>query len=38
VDDGGKPMGKVISDPVSFMSNKSGKAPKKGDLLYDSAW
>lgn len=40
VDDGGKPMDKTISsdDLVIFSPNKSGKVPKKGDLMYDSAW
>lgn len=40
VDDGGKPMGKVISgdDPIVYGSSKSSKANQKGDLLYDSPW
>jgi hypothetical protein len=40
VDDGGKPMGKIISEDymIGFGASKSGKGQNKGDLLYDSAW
>jgi Bacterial type II secretion system protein G. len=40
VDDGGKPVGKIISGDylIGFGASKSGKGQNKGDLLYDSGW
>jgi hypothetical protein len=39
-DDGGKPVGKIISGDynLGFGASNSGKGQNKGDLLYDSAW
>ena len=40
VDDGGKPVGRIISGDylIGFGNSKSGKGQNKGDLLYDSPW
>jgi hypothetical protein len=40
VDDGGKPVGKIISDDhlIGFGISKSGNGQNKGDLFYDSPW
>lgn len=40
VDDGGKPVRKIISGDylIGFGASKSGKGQSKGDLLYDSEW
>jgi hypothetical protein len=40
VDDGGKPVGKIISEDylIGFGASKSGKGRNKGDLMYDSEW
>ena len=39
VDDGGKPVGKIISgDFPGFVASKSDGSPNKGDLLFDSPW
>ena len=40
VDDGGKPVGKIISGDylIGVGASKSGKGQNKGDLFFDSAW
>ena len=40
VDDGGKPVGKIISGDylIGFGISRSGQGQNKGDLLYDSPW
>jgi hypothetical protein len=40
VDDGGKPVGKIISGDylIGLATSKAGKEQNKGDLLYDSPW
>ncbi len=40
VDDGGKPVGKMMSGDYLFglWASKSGKGENKGDLLYNSEW
>ncbi len=40
VDDGGKPVGKIISGDylIGFGGSRSGKGQNRGDLLYDSDW
>jgi hypothetical protein len=38
VDDGGKPLGKIISGDYLIGGSKSRKGQNKGDLLYDSEW
>jgi hypothetical protein len=40
VDDGGKPVGKIISGHylIGFEADKSGNGQNKGDILYNSEW